>query len=139
MTNIPEVEQRIHENELADGPSNPVAQHVYDGFPKRQSTSGPSLVLGAAAIGLVLVLASIFGLWLVRSVRRLNREVAHLNRQTEQLNQRAQGAEQHVKSLDQRASQAAAAQAAAAQAAPAQAAPAQAAPAQAATIRPDQV
>src|SRR5260370_28401749 len=124
MTNIPEVEERIHENELADGPSNPVAQHVYDGFPKRQSTSGPSLVLGAAAIGLVLVLASIFGLWLGRSVRRLNREVAHLNGQPEQLNQRVQGAEQHVKSLDQRASQAAAAQAA---------------PAQAATIRPDQV
>ena len=119
MTNIPEVEERIHENELADGPSNPVAQHVYNGLGKRQSTSGPSLVLGAAAIGLVLVLASIFGLWLVRSVRRLNREVAHLNRQTEQLNQRVQGAEQHVKSLDQRASQAAAAQAA--------------------TIRPDQV
>jgi len=92
---------------------------VYDGFANRQSTSGPSLVLGAAAIGLVLVLASIFGLWLVRSVRRLNREVAHLNRQTEQLNQRVQGAEQHVKSLDQRASQASAAQAA--------------------TIRPDQV
>lgn len=119
MTNISEVEERIHENELADGPSNPVAQHVYDGSAKRQSTSGPSLVLGAAAIGLVLVLASIFGLWLVRSVRRLNREVAHLNRQTEQLNQRVQGAEQHVKSLDQRASQAAAAQVA--------------------TIRPDQV
>src|SRR5229473_8219594 len=112
MTSISEVEARIHENELADGPSNPVAQHVYDGSAKRQSTSGPSLVLGAAAIGLVLVLASIFGLWLVRSVRRLNREVAHLNRQTEQLNQRVQGAEQHVQSLDQRASQAAAAQAA---------------------------
>jgi outer membrane protein OmpA-like peptidoglycan-associated protein len=112
MTNISEVEERIHENELADGPSNPVAQHVYDGFGKRQSRSAPSLVLGAAAIGLVLVLASILGLWLVRSVRRLNREVAHLNRQTEQLNQRVQGAEQHVKSLDQRASQAAAAQAA---------------------------
>jgi outer membrane protein OmpA-like peptidoglycan-associated protein len=119
MTNISEVEERIHENELADGPSNTVAQHVYDGFGKRQSRSAPSLVLGAAAIGLVLVLASIFGLWLVRSVRRLNREVAHLNRQTEQLNERVQGAEQHVKSLDQRASQAAAAQAA--------------------TIRPDQV
>jgi outer membrane protein OmpA-like peptidoglycan-associated protein len=119
MTNISEVEERIHENEVADGPSNPVAQHVYDGFGKRQSRSAPSLVLGVAAIGLVLVLVSIFGLWLVRSVRRLNREVAHLNRQTEQLNQRVQGAEQHVKSLDQRASQAAAAQAA--------------------TIRPDQV
>ena len=124
MTNISAVEERIHENELADGPSNPVAQHVYDGSAKRQSRSGPSLVLGAAAIGLVLVLASIFGLWLVRSVRRLNREVAHLNRQTEQLNQRVQGAEQHVKSLDQRASQAAAAQAA---------------PAQAAKLRPEQL
>lgn len=110
MTNLSEVEERIHENELADGPSNPVSQHVYDGFAKKQSRSGPSLVLGAAAIGLVLVIGSIFSLWLVRSVRRLNREVAHLNRQTEQLNQRVQGAEQHVKSLDQRASQAAAAQ-----------------------------
>ena len=134
MTNTSEVEERIHENELADGPSNPVAQHVYNGLGKRQSRSAPSLVLGAAAIGLVLVLASIFGLWLVRSVRRLNREVAHLNRQTEQLNQRVQGAEQHVKSLDQRASQAAAAQAG-----PAQAIPAQAAPAQAATTRPEQL
>jgi outer membrane protein OmpA-like peptidoglycan-associated protein len=124
MTNISEVEERIHENELADGPSNPVAQHVYNGLGKRQSRSAPSLVLGAAAIGLVLVLASIFGLWLVRSVRRLNREVAHLNRQTEQLNQRLQGAEQHVKSLDQRASQAAAAQAA---------------PAQTRTLRPEQL
>lgn len=112
MTNLSEVEERIHENELANGPSNPVSQHVYDGFAKKQSRSGPGLVLGAAAIGLVLVLGSVFGLWLVRSVRRLNREVAHLNRQTEQLNQRVQGAEQHVKSLDQRASQAAAAQAA---------------------------
>jgi outer membrane protein OmpA-like peptidoglycan-associated protein len=129
MTNTSEIEERIHENELAGGPSNPVAQHVYDGFPKRQSTSRPSLVLGAAAIGLVLVLASIFGLWLVRSVRRLNREVAHLNRQTEQLNQRLQGAEQHVKSLDQRAAQAAAAQAA----------PAQTALAQAVTTRPEQL
>jgi outer membrane protein OmpA-like peptidoglycan-associated protein len=133
MTNASEVEDRIHENELADGPSNPVAQHVYNGLGKRPSTPRPSLVLGALATGLVLVLASIFGLWLVRSVRRLNREVAHLNRQTEQLNQRLQGAKQHVKSLDQRASQAAAAQAA-----PAQAAPAQAAPAQVATIRPEQ-
>src|SRR5260370_7007325 len=99
MKNIAEVEERIHENEPADGPSNPVAQHVYDGFPKRQSTSGPSLVLGAAAIGLVLVLASIFGLWLVRSVRRLNREVAHLNRQTEHINPPVHGATPDATSL----------------------------------------
>ncbi len=121
MASISEVEEPIHEKELADGPSNPMAQHVYDGFAKRQSRSASALalVLGATAVGLVLILASIFGLWLLRSVRRLNREVAHLNRQTEQLNQRLQGAEQHVKSLDQKVSQAASAQAA--------------------TIRPDQV
>src|SRR5260370_17568359 len=105
MTNISEVEERIHENELADGPSNPVAQHVYDGSAKRQSMSAPSLVFGAAAIGLVLVLASIFGLWLVRSARRLNREEAHPNRQTEHLNQRVQRPEQHLHSLQQKASQ----------------------------------
>jgi outer membrane protein OmpA-like peptidoglycan-associated protein len=119
MANISEVEERIGEKELADGPPNPMAQHVYDGFAKRQSRSGSALVPGAIAVGLVLILASIFGLWVLRSVRRLNLEVAHLNRQTEQLNQRLQGAEQHVKSLDQKASQAASAQAA--------------------TIRPDQV
>src|SRR5258708_36822061 len=100
MTNTSEVEERIHENELADGPSNPVAQHVYDGSAKRQSRSGPSLVLGAAAIGLVLVLASIFGLWLVGSVRRLNREVGHLNRQTGQRNNPVRGAAHHVQRLD---------------------------------------
>src|SRR4029077_7965730 len=101
----------IQEKELA-GPSNPVAQHAYEGFAKRQnrSGSGSGLFLGVAAIALALILASIFGLWLLRSVRRLNRQVAHLNRQAEQVNQRLQGAEQHVKSLDQKASQASAAQ-----------------------------
>src|SRR5260370_7278621 len=97
MTNTSEVEERIHENELADGPAHPVAQHVYDGFGKRQSTSGPSLVLGAAAIGLVLVLASIFGLWLVRSVRRLNRKLAPLNPQPDHPTPRAHAPEPHPK------------------------------------------
>ena len=108
MASISEIEERIHQ------PSNPTAQHVYDGFSKRQSRPWSALVLGATAVGLVLVLilGSVFGLWLLRSVRRLNLQVAHLNRQTEQLNQRLQGAEQHVKSLDQKVSQPAAAQAA---------------------------
>jgi len=108
MASISEIEDRIHE------PSDPTAQHVYDGVSKRQSRSWSALVLGATAVGLVLVLilGSVFGLWLLRSVRRLNLQVAHLNRQTEQLNQRLQTAEQHVKSLDQKVSQAAAAQAA---------------------------
>ncbi len=116
-------EQAIQEKGLADGPSDPMAQHAYEGFAKRQSRSGSGFVLGVTAAGIVLVLASIFGLWLLRSVRRLNRQVAHLNRQTEQLNQRLQGAEQHVKSLDQKASQASSSQASAAQVA---------------TVRPDQ-
>jgi len=98
-------EQATQERGLAGGPSNPMAQHAYDGFVKTPSRSGSGWVLGATAVGLALILASIFGLWLLRSVRRLNRQVAHLNRQTEQLNQRLQGAEQHVKSLDQKASQ----------------------------------
>src|SRR6202030_4151934 len=104
-------EQAIQEKGLADGPSNPIAQHAYEGFAKRQSRSG--FVLGVTAVGVVLVLASIFGLWLIRSVRRLNRQVVHLNRQTEQLNRRLQGAEQQVNALDQKASQALSAQAAA--------------------------
>jgi outer membrane protein OmpA-like peptidoglycan-associated protein len=107
-------EQATQERGLAGGPSNPRAQHAYDGFVKTPpSRSG--WVLGATAMGLALILASIFGLWLLRSVRRLNRQVAHLNRQTEQFNQRLQGAEQHVKSLDQNASQASTSQASAAQ------------------------
>ncbi len=108
-TTISEVEeQATQERGLAGGPSNPMAQHAYDGFVKTPSRAG--WVLGATVVGLALILASIFGLWLLRSVRRLNWQVAHLNRQTEQLNQRLQGAEQHVKSLDQKASQASAAQ-----------------------------
>lgn len=97
----------IQEKEFA-GPSNPMSQHAYEGFAKRPSRPGPGLFLGAAAVALALVLASIFGLWLLRSVRRLNRQVAQLNHQTEQINRRLQGAEQRVKALDQKASQAAA-------------------------------
>ena len=118
MPSILEAEgQATQEKGLVDGPSNPMARHAYDGSVKTQSGSG--LVLGATAVGLALILALIFGLWLVRSVRRLNRQVAHLNRQTEQINHRLQGTEQQVKSLDQKASQAPAAQVA--------------------TLRPDQV
>jgi outer membrane protein OmpA-like peptidoglycan-associated protein len=119
-------EQATQERGLAGGPSNPMAQHAYDGFVK--TPSRPGWVLGATVVGLVLILASIFGLWLLRSVRRLNRQVAHLNRQTEQFNQRLQSAEQHVKSLDQKASQASSSQASSSQASATQVA----------TVRPDQ-
>ncbi len=99
-------EQATQERGLAGGPSNPMAQHAYDGFVK--TPSKPGWVLGATAVGLALILASIFGFWLLRSVRRLNRRVAQLSRQTEQLNRRLQGAEQQTKALAQQASQVAA-------------------------------
>ena len=119
MPTMSEVEERtVTEKNVADGPSNPMAQHAYDGFTdkKRGSASGSGLFLGAAAIALVLVLASVFGVWLLRSVRRLNRQVAHLNRQSEQLNRRVEAAERQATASAQQASQAAAdAQAAALQ------------------------
>ena len=108
-------EQATQERGLAAGPYNPRSQHAYDGSVK--TPGRPGWVLGAAVVGLALILASIFGLWLLRSVRRLNRQVARLNRQTEQLDKRLQGAEQHVKGLDQKASQSATSQAFAAPAA----------------------
>ncbi len=37
-------EQAIQEKGLADGPSNPIAQHAYEGFAKRQSRSGRSFL-----------------------------------------------------------------------------------------------
>lgn len=108
---ISEIEgQATQERGLAGGPSNPMSQHAYDGFVK--TPSSPGWALGATALGLTLILASVFGLWLVRSVRRLNRQVAHLNRQAEQLNRRLQGAEQQTKALAEQASQVSAAQAA---------------------------
>jgi outer membrane protein OmpA-like peptidoglycan-associated protein len=121
---LSEVEEQATQERGLAGPSNPRAQHAYDGYVKTPPSSpGWGWALGATAMVLALILAAIFGLWLLRSVRRLNRQVAHLNRQTEQLNQRLQGAEQHVKSLDQKASQTATSQASAAQVA---------------TVRPDQ-
>jgi outer membrane protein OmpA-like peptidoglycan-associated protein len=104
VTTLPEVEeQAIQEKGLVSGPPYPMAQESRDSSAKLPSRSG--LFLGAIALGLVLVLASVFGLWLVRSVRRLNRQVTQLSRQTEQFNRRLQGAEQQTKALAQQASQ----------------------------------
>lgn len=69
------------------------------------------LALGAIALALVLIL----GIWLVRSLGRLNRQMAQLSRQSEQLNRRVEGAEQQSQTLAQQASQAAANAQAAAQ------------------------
>ena len=62
------------------------------------------LVLGAIALALVLIL----GIWLVRSLGRLNRQMAQLGGQSEQLSRRMEGAEQQSQALAQQASQAAA-------------------------------
>jgi outer membrane protein OmpA-like peptidoglycan-associated protein len=104
VSTLPEVEeQAIQEKGLVNGPPYPMAQESRDSSAKLPSRSG--LVLGAIALGLVLVLASVFGLWLVKSVRRLNRQVTQLSRQSEQLNRRLQGTEQQTKALAQQASQ----------------------------------
>lgn len=108
---ISEVEEQATQERGFAGPSNPMSQHAYDGFVK--TPGRPGWALGATAVGLTLILASIFGFWLVKSVRRLNRQVAHLNRQTEQFNRRLQGAEQQTKALADQASQVSSAQAAA--------------------------
>ena len=106
-TILSEVEEHpIQEKGPSDGPSNPMAQHAYEGFSKKQGRSG--LFVGATAVALILALASIFGFWLLRSVRRLNRQVARLNRQTEMLERRVQSAEQQAAASAQQASQAAA-------------------------------
>ena len=106
-TMLPEVEEHaIQENGQSDGQANPMAQHAYEGFPEKQSRSG--LFVGIAALALVLALASIFGFWLLRSVRRLNRQVARLSRQTELLDRRVQAAQQEATASAQQASQAAA-------------------------------
>ena len=66
VSTLPEVEeQAIQEKGLVSGPPYPMAQESRDSSAKLPSRSG--LVLGAIALGLVLVLASVFGLWLVRS------------------------------------------------------------------------
>jgi outer membrane protein OmpA-like peptidoglycan-associated protein len=98
-------EQAIQEKEPVSRPSNQMAQKGHHSSAKTRGSLG--LALGAIAIGFVLVLGLVFGFWLLRSVRRLNRQVAHLSRQTEQLNRRLQGAEQQAKALTQQASQAA--------------------------------
>lgn len=89
-------------------PSNP-----RDERPERPAApqGKAGLALGAIALALVLVL----GIWLVRSLTKLNRQMAQLSGQSEQLNHRVEGAEQQSQALAQQASQAAANAQAAAQ------------------------
>ena len=73
-----------------------------------------SAVPGAIALVLVCALG-VGGLWLFRSIRRLDRRVAQVGQQVERLNRRVGGAEQQSQSLAQQAAQAAASAKAAAE------------------------
>jgi outer membrane protein OmpA-like peptidoglycan-associated protein len=95
--------------DFSSGPSDPIEPERQNGSAKRQGKRG--LVLGAIAVGLVLVL----GFWILRSLGRLNGQMAQLNQQTERLNGRVERAEQQSGSFAQQASQAAASAQAAAQ------------------------
>src|SRR5690348_17757804 len=104
MANVlSEVEEHAIQDKELSGPSNPMSQHAYEGFAKRQSKSGSGsgLFLGVAAVALVLVLGAISGVWVLRSVRRLNRQVAHLNRQNEQQIGRASCRERRRLAVDE--------------------------------------
>ena len=90
-------------------PSNPREEERPN--PPAATPGKAGLVLGAIALALVLIL----GIWLVRSLGRLNRQMAQLSGQSEQLNRRVEGAEQQSQALAQQASQAAANAQAAAQ------------------------
>lgn len=90
----------------------PSSQQQSDRPAKARSTAG--LVPGAIALVLVCALG-VLGLWLFRSVRRMDRRVAQLGQQVDRLNRRIGGAEQQSQSLAQQAAQAAASANAAAQ------------------------
>jgi outer membrane protein OmpA-like peptidoglycan-associated protein len=93
----------------SSAPSNPREEERPN--PPTATPGKAGLVLGAIALALVLVL----GLWLARSLGRLNRQISQLSGQSEQLNRRVEGAEQQSQALAQQASQAAANAQAAAQ------------------------
>jgi len=96
--------RELHCRELMDpssAPSNPREERP---DPPAAPPGKAGLVLGAIALVLVLIL----GIWLVRSLGRLNRQMAQLSGQSEQLSRRVEGAEQQSQSLAQQASQAAA-------------------------------
>jgi len=95
--------------DLSSEPSSPTEPERPNISANNQGKAG--LVLGAIAVGLVLVL----GFWLLRSLGRLNRQMAQLSQQTERLSSRVERAEQQSESFAQRASQAAASAQAAAQ------------------------
>jgi outer membrane protein OmpA-like peptidoglycan-associated protein len=105
-------EQRVQEDPLLSATPAPSAQEHNYHPAKTRSIAG--VVLGATALVLV-VFAGVPGLWLFRSVRRLDRRVAQVSQQVERLNRRVGGAELQSQSLAKQAEQAAASAKAAAE------------------------
>lgn len=105
-------EQTIQEDGLISPPPAQTGQEHRDRSAKTRSMA--SVALGAVALSLVFALG-VLGLWLFRSVRRLDRRAAQLSQQVERLSRRVGGAEQQSQSLTQQAVQAAASAKAAAQ------------------------
>ena len=114
MSRIPSEieEQAVREDALFGGGPTPHASKHNDRPTKARSMAG--VALGAIALVLVCALG-VLGLWLFRSVRRMDRRVAQLGQQVDRLNRRIGGAEQQSQSLAQQAAQAAASANAAAQ------------------------
>jgi len=102
-------EQVIQEERLPSAPSTPGPQVHHNRSAKAAGWAG--IVLAVLALGVTLAL----GLWLVRSVRRLDRRMTRVSQQMEQLTHRVGGTEQQSQTLAQQASQAAASARAAAQ------------------------
>jgi outer membrane protein OmpA-like peptidoglycan-associated protein len=114
MTRIPSdiEEQTSHEEGLLGAPRDASGHEHRDRSAKTRNITAVAL----EAITLVLVCAlGVLGLWLFRSVRRLDRRVAQINQQVTGLSRRVGGAEQQSQSLAQQAAQAAASAKAAAQ------------------------
>src|SRR5215472_5659630 len=102
-----------HADQESETPRSPATPGPLEHHVRSATTlSRVGAMLGAIALILLIVL----GGWLVRSVRRMNRQMTQIAQQMDRLNRRMGSTEQQSQSLAQQASQAAArAQAAAAQ------------------------
>jgi outer membrane protein OmpA-like peptidoglycan-associated protein len=105
-------EQAVHEEGSHHGRPNPNAHEHHERPVKTQGSAG----VGLGVFALILICGlGVFGLWLFRSVRRLDRRMAQVSQQMERLNHRVGGTEQQSQTLAQQALQAAASAKAAAQ------------------------
>jgi outer membrane protein OmpA-like peptidoglycan-associated protein len=114
MTRMPfDIEEQVPQQDAPfPAAPDPSSQPPSDRSATARSIAG--VALGVFALVLACALG-VLGLWLFRSVRRMDRRVAQLGQQVDRLNRRIGGAEQQSQSLAQQAAQAAASANAAAQ------------------------